>query len=73
MTGFWAEIIDEEVARRMSDIIGPNSAFGKALEAARMRRNQGEDVVLVKGLGGVLVVPRSDLTNITQFPKDTMP
>lgn len=65
--GFFAEEVDEEVARRAANIIGGNSAYGRALAEAGVRRQSGEDVVLVKAGATVLVVPRADVTNVVQL------
>lgn len=64
--GFFAKEVDEATARRIAYIIGENSAYGRALAEADVRRQSGEDVALVRAGATVLVVPRSDITNVVQ-------
>lgn len=62
--GFWAELIDEDTARRVADICGPHSAHARALSEIAERRAAGEDVVLVtasKASRRLLIIPRSDV------------
>jgi len=66
--GFWGEVVDENVARKIADIIGPGSSYGQALAEAQRRRDGGEDVVLIKTKGAVVVVPRENISNVTQLP-----
>lgn len=67
--GLWVEEVDEEVARKVANIIGPNSAAGKALDQLKARRDAGEDVAIVKAAGGFIVVPRASISNIVQMPR----
>lgn len=59
--GFWADPVDIETARKVAKIVGPASAFGMALAEMDRRNQAGEDVVVVKLKGSVLVVPRTSI------------
>jgi hypothetical protein len=58
--GFWVDTVDEDVARKVASIIGPSSAFGRALSELDERRAGGEDLLLVRRGASLLIVPRAD-------------
>lgn len=66
--GFWAEIVDEQVAERVARIIGGQSAYGLALDEIKKRRAAGEDLVLMQAGATMLIVPRADISNVSQLP-----
>ena len=59
--GFWADPVAMDVARQVADIAGPSSAFARALEEFDRRTAAGEDLILVKANGSILIVPTADV------------
>lgn len=52
------EPLDEDIARRIAHILGPQSAAAKALNELELRRKDGDDIALFTYGDTILVGPR---------------